>query len=825
MAAAGHHRYGQVVGRQGALGERIGGVLDMGVVWYRFRADARRSWKAWLAVAVLIGLGSGIVLALLAGARRTDSAIDRFVAWSRPADVWVVRGVPGIFDFAELDLAEVARLPEVTDSVPVLILAASGTSPDGVLVTSETVNFQVDPTGRTGTDIDRYKVLAGRVADPSDPDEVMVSFRTAERFDLDVGDSIPTNFMDPSEQRSLFDPTAPEPATFAQLAARGPHAPLRVVGVYVTAGDLAPPETSAGETSGLVVTPAAFVAYRDSLVVETSQVRLHGGAEALPRFLERVEALGGGLPVLAEPVEQLVVPATATVKPVGRALLIAGVLFGVVVMLMGGQALARQAASESGEYPTLSAMGFTRGGLTGLGMMKAVAVALASAATACTFALALSPLFPVGLAQIAEPDPGLRLDGPVLAWGAPLVLVAVAGLGAAAGWWGMHRALDRAPVPTPARVERAVGALARAGARPALVVGVQAALRSGQGRAVSSTVSAIALGVLTTTGAIAFTSSLGHLSSSPPLYGWNWDVQFGSDFAVAFGPEAAAELGRDPAVAALAVGDEVAVDLDGDRVRMLGVEQVVGSIVPSLIRGRAAVDVDEVVVVPGVADVGDTVTVGFGGTATELRVVGVAAIPSQQAMTTLETLRRLAPDTATQFALVRVAAPEEIAPLLERGTEILGLQAGDHTLPRLNAEVANFGRVERLPAVLAALMGLVAVGTLLHALGLSVRRRHRELAVLKALGFVPRQVLATVSWHATTLIGLSLVAGVPLGLALGRGAWLRIADGLGVVPVAVVPVLATASVILASLLVANLAALGPGLRAARAPAAQALRTE
>ncbi len=64
--------------------------------------------------------------------------------------------------------------------------------------------------------------------------------------------------------------------------------------------------------------------------------------------------------------------------------------------------------------------------------------------------------------------------------------------------------------------------------------------------------------------------------------------------------------------------------------------------------------------------------------------------------------------------------------------------------------MANFGRVERLPDILAVLMGLVAMGTLLHALLLSVARRGRELAVLKVLGFTRGQVLTSVCAQAST---------------------------------------------------------------------------
>ena len=97
--------------------------------------------------------------------------------------------------------------------------------------------------------------------------------------------------------------------------------------------------------------------------------------------------------------------------------------------------------------------------------------------------------------------------------------------------------------------------------------------------------------------------------------------------------------------------------------------------------------------------------------------------------------------------------------------------------------------------------------------------------MLKALGFTRGQVLTSVVAQATTLTVLSLALGLPLGIAVGRSLWLRFADGLGVVPVAVVPALAIGAVVLGALVVANVAATFPGWKAARAPAALALREE
>jgi len=42
--------------------------------WYRLRIELRARWRAWAALALIVGLTGGAVLALAAGARRTDSS-------------------------------------------------------------------------------------------------------------------------------------------------------------------------------------------------------------------------------------------------------------------------------------------------------------------------------------------------------------------------------------------------------------------------------------------------------------------------------------------------------------------------------------------------------------------------------------------------------------------------------------------------------------------------------------------------------------------------------------------------------------------------------
>jgi ABC-type lipoprotein release transport system permease subunit len=49
-----------------------------------------------------------------------------------------------------------------------------------------------------------------------------------------------------------------------------------------------------------------------------------------------------------------------------------------------------------------------------------------------------------------------------------------------------------------------------------------------------------------------------------------------------------------------------------------------------------------------------------------------------------------------------------------------------------------------------------------------VRRRRRDLAVLKTLGLTRSQLLKLVSWQASALATVALLAGLPLGALAGR---------------------------------------------------------
>jgi putative ABC transport system permease protein len=128
-------------------------------------------------------------------------------------------------------------------------------------------------------------------------------------------------------------------------------------------------------------------------------------------------------------------------------------------------------------------------------------------------------------------------------------------------------------------------------------------------------------------------------------------------------------------------------------------------------------------------------------------------------------------------------------------------------------------------ATAAALLAIAAAVTLGHTLWTSIRRRRRDLAILKTLGFIKRQVSATVAWQSTAMVLVALAVGIPLGVAAGRWAWQAFADQLGIVPEPVVPAVAVVLLLPATFLAANVIAFWPGRRAARLQAAAVLRSE
>ena len=135
------------------------------------------------------------------------------------------------------------------------------------------------------------------------------------------------------------------------------------------------------------------------------------------------------------------------------------------------------------------------------------------------------------------------------------------------------------------------------------------------------------------------------------------------------------------------------------------------------------------------------------------------------------------------------------------------------------------GESVNFPLLFAVALSVFGAATMVHLLLVSVARRRTEAGLLKALGFVRRQVAAAVCWQATAVALVGIAVGAPIGIATGRVLWRVFATNFGVVPVEVVQPLLLAALVTGVLAAANVVAAVPALLAARSHPAELLRTE
>jgi ABC-type lipoprotein release transport system permease subunit len=781
-------------------------------VLFRLRVEFRPRWRAWTAFAVLAGVVGGAVIAALAGARRTETAYPRFLEATAAFDMLVTNGTtPGNFN-RQFDVGEIARLPEVEDVAVVYNYFPSGTGPSGRPITTQDIVALASPDGSFGSRINRARVLEGRL--PRGDGEVAASLLARETLGVDIGTTI---------RLQLTGPNA------SDVAMRE----FRVVGTVAIQTGF--PPLTGGIPPPLLLSPEYARDHPDA--AQVFAIRLRGGTADLPTFARELSRLAGTAGTVTTNRVELTSAVQRGLSVQATALRLLGALMTVVAVLVLGQALARQAAMDVDDHGALRALGFTQAQVTAEAMARAVLVAAVAGWSAVVVAVALSPLTPVGAARHAETNPGLEVNAAYLGGGAFAVFLAVLVLGVVPAWWWSRLSFSGAKRRESDRPGRLTSGLARRGLPAPAVSGVRMAFESGHGRTAvpaRSTIVSLALALATVTGVTTFSTSLGRLFDDPQLYGWNWDVQVGDSFSPPLDAEAE-RLFRHPGATAMAVGSMARVQIGSLLVDTLATEPRRGRIEPTVVEGRPPLGPDEILLGTRTLRelsirVGDVVTVGLGERETVMEVVGRgvltefsgAARLGEGAAMTLEGLRRIDPSVGGNVLLIRLSPGADGAALRE---ELVADRPGNIYLPTKPSDLADLERVGALPSLIAGLMGAMAVATLVHTLLTSVRRRRRDLAVLKVLGFVRREVLATVRWQSSALAIAALVVGMPVGIAAGRWTWYLFADRLGVPPEPATPALFVVLLVPAAILLANVVAAVPARLAAATRPATILHTE
>ncbi len=777
-------------------------------------AQIRQRWPALVVLGVIAGLGGAATLTAVAGARRTATTYERHLDATQAAHVVVTAGVaPDLWTVDGEALKPILAAEGVDASTTVVPLLVRPVGTTVHIFFDRWVYGSAD--GRFGTEVNRFRIVEGRALDHRRPGEAVITPEYAELLDVGVGDTVPFE---------SWTPAARDAAVHGDIVGTptpdGPTFEVTVVGVAREFQPL----LAAEEPTTVFLTEALTRKLADEVALGplVGLVRLadpDGAEDFAAQKAEAVARLGPSAQIDHPTAESAGVAGAIDAQRL--ALFVFAIVTALTTTVIAFAGLARQLSFAGDQQRLLRALGMTRPQrLAGVALVAAPTALIA--ATVSAFAAApASTLLPIGTPGRLEPSPGMRIDLVVLVAGAAAVVVAVAVAGAIVGWV----LTGRDPSPAPRALSTATSPVDRlVRGSPPISIGVRMAFDRAKGteRLPSrSTLAGCVVGVTGTVAAFAFAASLGHLTTTPRLYGWAGDAVVGVGNDPAAWEDMSRRLEADTGIEEMATFITTYMTVEGQAVNALVIDPIRGDPVNVIVSGRSPRAQNEVVAGEAAADrlsvaIGDTVSVALAdGSTRDYRLVGTAAhLPTQVGYR--DSIGLLGdsvedfnlPDDPWYGAAVTfgdgVNVDAAIRSLRDEGLIVIE--------PRLARSVANLDEVAAFPIALAALLGVLSITSLLHGLAVAARRRGHEFALLRALGFSTRQLRTTVMSHAFTLALIAVLAGLPLGLGAGRTTWATVSGGLGVPTEHIIPGAAIASIV-AGATVAGL--LGLPLGAAR----------
>jgi hypothetical protein len=837
---------------------------------YRLQATFGARWRGLLALALLIGVVGGIATGSVGAARRTQSAFPALVAGTNPSDLSVVPGAGGGgANYSAALTNTIARLPRVkrveSGSVQLIVPLWPNGAPrvDPNAIAAKVIG--IGSIDGLYFDQDRVSITKGQMADPNRPDEIVMGADAARVLGLRVGQVVPLGFYTRMQTDSPgfgTDKVQPALRVEAKLVGLGVLSSELIqddIDRYPAHVLLTPALTRMLLTPALA-TNAGFTDYGLQLA--------HGGRDVVAVEEEINRAVPSA--TLLEFHTKSVVEAQAerSIKPESIALGAFGAIAALAALVIAGQAIARQLRVGADDLQVLRALGAGPAMASAADLAGVLVAVLLGSLIAIAVAVGLSPLAPIGPVRHVSSSREIAFDWTVLGIG----FAALAG-GLSAFAVGLayrlapHRAARRQGLRATRRPRIMHAAVASGLPAPALA-GVGFALGRGPDREASPLRSAIVsnvLAVATLVATLTFGSSLATLVTHPALYGWNWSYALRATSGSAeTPPQVQALLDHDRVVTGWTAAEYFDLQFDGQEVPVLLAIGKPG-VTPPILSGQPINGPGQVVL--GVATlaqlhkrVGDSVLATYGSSAfrSRLRIVGTATLPavgfSEGLHTSMGTGGLLQPPAemvsslngdpgcgpTTDVVFIRLrrglsgtAGLAEVQRLADGANKVLAAFpsnascSGDTfgVLPvQRPAEIVNSKSIGGTPTILACALAGAAVVALALTLLASVRRRRRELALLKTLGFTRRQLAAVVVWQSSIAAGVGLAVGVPFGVAIGRQLWILFARDIYAVPKPTLPITTVLALVVAALVLANLVAAIPGRRAARTPAAEVLRT-
>jgi len=788
------------------------------------RARLRAGLLSLVFVGVLVAITGAAAITALTGAQRTVTAYDRLRerAGDPDANVGATR--------AQDVVRRAVDLPDVVDHVFGHVWVSRYLD-----ATDRTIYLSMTGYDRTSQDLAHPLVVRGRMWDPSDPHEALVTEATAERGHLDVGSPLHLQTITPGqfERWNEVDPIDPQ----------GPKVALRVVGVIRDPFD-------AGNTgAGLFVSPAFrsyAVAAGGPPVGLAAYVRLRDGkrggdhfAAEVGRLVDRDGDAGAGGP---GQVQVNLASERGDVTSASRVAALGMMAFGAVAAIAGlvtlTQALGRETSRRSEHNAVWAALGMTsRERMLALAGPPELAV-LAGTVGAVALAIAASPLSPIGAARTFEPNRGVEANLALLAigGGAWFVVVSLLVLVSARRGARLVSAATVADATTPAPVSALTAPVMRANLPAPVAVGLRMAVEQRVGRRthlMRTPIVTATLAITAVVATVAFSASLVRLVTEPARYGWKGDGTIEAPEAVR--AQTFDRVTRDPDVDAATAVNTDEVSVAGRETTLYGLDPLRGDLGLTTLTGRPPAAPDEIVLGPKLADqlgvaVGDPVAIATPAVHRRvMRVVGFGLTISANgedydagALVTGNTFERLVGDksysTVVYFRLADSVQDKEAA-----ATRL----AGDRELVESEAPgpISYLDQLRNLPRLLAALLAAVGVAAVAHGFLVGSRRWAYDLAVLRVFGFTRRQMGTAVGTMATATIVVGALIGVPLGLIVARLAWTALASDVHVATDLARPIGTLVLLVLAAVAIANGLAAAGAREVRRLRPALALRTE
>jgi ABC-type lipoprotein release transport system permease subunit len=804
-------------------------------LWVRREWMARR--RPLLALGLLIAVVGGVTLAVAGGARRTATAFGRFQAATNafrvtvqlrdPANAGEMRSLITDLPTPE-QLADQISAVDGVEGVSVFsYLAATPDAQGDLFAYASGADRGAAPTSR---------LVSGRSPRPDAPDEVAVNRAAVEAWHAGVGDELELRTLAPDQLETFMGLNDDEP--------RGPTIKVKVVGVWrdiEEISDLPEPVFVAG--------PGFVERWGDQVISGTGNAlvnvdpsRVDSTVDALNRSVDpRFEASR------ASDSDDFAGRVRDTIDvevDVLSVFAVAAALAGLVVI---AQALARTVGGSGSAHESLRALGMTSVdeiGATTASLLPALAGGVFGSVV---LAVALSPIFPRGLAGRAEPNPGLRLDPAVVLLGGAALALLLVGLTVLISWWIIGRTAAGERHRRPGVVSRLAASFP-----PVPALGTRFALererRSGLVGGLAGIVgAAILVGGLVAVATV--TRSRDELLGNSALYGARWDLQ--AEFDGQETEPVLRAITADPDVQAVGVRSQLLADNgeievegpDGSATaEPKAFQPVRGTIAPVVSSGRPP-GAGEAAIGHRLADrlgasIGDSVVVHGHDGDVALPITGWFINPGDDdvnlgMLVTPDTLNALkkqdCPADSEDYACYLEA--EGVGIVLRDGTDREAaearLQAAVPDLVRVGppSTVENLGEMGNTPWLLAAFLALVGAAGLAHALIISERRRRHDLAVVRAIGLRPAQGRRVVGWQAFVMASIGAAIGLLIGVIAGRLIWSRVVVGIGAVIKSVVPVAVVVGAPLAAIGLALLLSVFAGRRASGLRLAEALRTE